>query len=250
MRLSHSSLVMSHGEVMARYKENSWQRCAAADSIDHVMANGGRDFPCVFAVRAVAQQGFYYAFAESQKGENLCSSLREFLRKARDFGPYSSLSYVFPPEVPMTLEAYNERFWMTLLRLRREDERSWPIDVPTSLHDQNWTFCFDGEAIFPLCLTPAHLKKRTRYASHFTISFQPRWTFKHHLPDHTIMQKYSALIQSKIEQFDSSPISPQLGLYGTGYLDACKYFFHDDNVKMWYPDTLEVTSSHYQSAYR
>lgn len=231
--------VWGYDEVLARFPETSWQHRAALDSIAHVMSNSGRDFPCMFAVRAVAQRGFYYVFGDAA-GSNLADGLREFLRNARTLGPYSSLSYVFPPEDVLPLEAYNSRFWITLKRLHDLDERPWPPEIPTSLHDSGWTFCFDGEAMFPLCLTPAHVKRRTRHATHFTIAFQPRWTFKHHLPDADIMQKYSVLIQDKIRRFDSTPVSPQLGLYGSGYLDAHKYFFHDDNVLMGHPDSLDA----------
>jgi uncharacterized protein len=230
--------VFQHDEVLASYPESAWQSVAARQSIDHLMADAGRIFPCVFAVRAVAQGGFHYCFAEDQDGSNMAAGLTEFLRNARTIGPFASLTYVFPPEEVQSLEIYNDRFWSTLKRLHAVDEKPWPADVPYSLRDPNWTFCFDGEPIFPLCLTPAHKKRRTRYAGNFSISFQPRWTFKHHLPNREIMKKYSKLIQDKIGSFDASPVSPYLGLYGNGYLDAEKYFFHDDNIPMIFPDSL------------
>ena len=235
-KLTH---VLPYKEVLARFPQDSWQHRAASGAIANVMTNSGRDFPCIFAVQAVAKKGFYFGFADSAEGNNLAVCLREFLRNARAIGPYANFTYVFPPEPDQTFEAYHARFWQTLKRLHDLDERPWPKDIPTSLHDSDWTFCFDGEAMFPLCLTPIHVKKRTRHAPQFAIAFQPRWTFQHHLPDADIMQRYSALIQDKITKFDKSPISPQLGLYGSGYLDADKYFFPDDNIQMPHPSNLD-----------
>jgi len=230
--------VLQHDEVLVRYPETSWQHAAARDYAGHVMAGDGRLFPCVFAVRAMAQGGFHYCFAEDPEGGNMAAALTEFLRHSRAIGPYATLSYVFPPEEVRTLETYHDRFWSALRRLHAADEKPWPDDVPRSMRDPGWTFCFDGEPVFPLCLTPAHVRKQTRHAGYFTISFQPRWTFKHHLPNPEIMRKYSKLIQDKIKTFDSSPISPYLGLYGQGFLDAEKYFFDDKNLPMSFPDSL------------
>lgn len=232
--------VLSHAAVLESFAPDSWQRQAAEDGIEHIMANNGRDFPCVFAIRAVANAGFHYVFADDCDGSNMAEGLREFLGRAHDIGAYATLSYVFPPDAPpLTLEEYHARFWSALFRLHALDTQRWPSDIPTNLTDPDWTFCFEGEAIFPLCLTPAHIKKRTRYASCFTISFQPRWTFKEHLPNAEIMNKYSDLIQQRLHPYDSSPISPQLGLYGAGFLDAYKYFFHDDNILMPHPESLD-----------
>jgi len=231
--------ILRHDEVLATYPSDAWQNAAAVDAFDHVMSNAGRSFPCPFAVRAAVEGGLHFGFAEDGQGRNIASTLTEFLRSAREIGPYATLSYVFPPENVQSMEVYHRRFWDALKRLRAADQRPWPDDIPYSLTDSDWTFCFDGEAVFPLCLTPAHRKKRTRYAKNFSISFQPRWTFKHHLPNAEIMQKYSKTIRRKIIQFDDSPISPYLGLYGHGALDAEKYFFHDDNLPMQFPSAWD-----------
>lgn len=231
---------ISHEEVLERFPLGSWQHCAASNAIAQIMTSDGRDYPCVFAIQAVAQHGFYYLFAENSMPDNLADGLREFLRCSRTIGPYASMSYVFPPEEVQSLEIYHHRFWEILKTLHANDEKPWPTEIPTTLKHPEWTFCFDGEALFPLCMTPAHRRKRTRFATNFTISFQPRWTFKHHLPDAPTMSKYSLLIQKRVEKYDSSPISPNLGLYGKGYLDANKYFFHDDNHEMPFPENLEA----------
>jgi uncharacterized protein len=231
-------LVLQHEEVLASYPEGAWQHEAAREAINHVMEDAGRAFPCVFAVSAVAKGGFHYCFADDQAGSNMAAGLTEFLRNAHAIGPYASLSYVFPPDAAQTLEVYNDRFWIALKQLHAVDQRPWPETIPYSLRDSGWTFCFDGEPMFPLCLTPAHVNRRTRYATNFTISFQPRWTFKHHIPSRELMEKYSAIIRRKMATYDSAAISPYLGLYGGGHLDAEKYFFHDDNVPMAFPDSL------------
>jgi hypothetical protein len=230
--------VLRYDEVLARYPEDAWQNAAARDIASHVTANSGRSFPCVFAVRAVVQGGFRYCFAETAEGGNMAAGLTDFLRNARAVGSYATLFYVFPPNEVQSLERYHDRFWNALKQLHRADEKPWPDHVPYSITDPDWTFCFDGEPLFPLCLTPAHVKKKTRHAQNFSISFQPRWTFKHHLPNFELMQKYSDLIREKMKAFDESPISPYLGLYGAGFLDAQKYFFHDDNLPMCFPESL------------
>lgn len=230
--------MLRFNEVIEAFPDDAWQNLAAQDALAHVTADAGRSFPCMFAVQAAARDGFRFCFAEDVDGRNIVPGLKSFLRSAHDIGPYAALFYVFPPEEVQALETYRDRFWTALRTLHLADERAWPESVPYNLGDPEWTFCFDGEAVFPLCLTPAHTKKRTRYAANFTISFQPRWTFKHHLPDMEIMKKYSTIIQNKMEVFDETPVSPYLGLYGGGFLDAQKYFLHDDNAPMSFPDKL------------
>jgi uncharacterized protein len=231
-------LVLQHNEVLSSYSAASWQYIAAKDTVSHVTVNAGRLFPCVFAIRAVTEGGFHYCFAEDAAGSNMAAGLTEFLRSAHEIGPYASLSYIFPPEDIQSIEAYNERFWNALKRLHALDTAPWPDSIPFSLRDPNWTFCFDGEPVFPLCLTPAHINRQTRFAKNFSISFQPRWVFKHHLPDKESMEKYSVIIRKRISAFDRTEISPYLGLYGGGHLDAEKYFFHDQNQPLAVPESL------------
>jgi FPC/CPF motif-containing protein YcgG len=231
-------LVLSYDEVLEIYPNDTWQNIATRDAIQHVSGESGAGFPCVFAIQAAVKGGFRFCFAEDSDSSNAAAGLRQFLRTARSIGPYATLSYIFPPETPQSLETYNARFWALLKRLHAADEVPWPQDIPYAMQDPNWSFCFDGEAIFPLCLTPAHKKKRTRYALNFSVSFQPRWTFKHHLANSQIMDKYSSLIRKRMQAFDRSAISPYLGLYGKGFLDAEKYFFHEDNLPMEFPDEL------------
>lgn len=231
--------IADYDDVLAKYPETAWERAAARDALDHIAKNTAGPFPCVFAAQAVAKGGLRYCFSPDHEGSNIAAGLTEFLRAARAIGPYATLTYVFPPDEGQPgLDAYRQRFWAALRRLHQADPSPWPEDIPQSPHDPNWTFCFDGEAIFPLCLTPAHQKKRTRYARHLTISFQPRWVFRHHLPDRARMERYSRLIQEKMRGFDASPVSPFLGLYGSGFLDAEKYFFHDDNLAVPFPSSL------------
>lgn len=230
--------VLSIDDVRRSCSIDGWQRLAAEEALAQVAADGGEAFPCVFAAQAAARGGFRFCFANDASGTNMAAGLRAFLRGAREIGPYAALFYIFPPEETWPIDAYRERFWAALARLRAADERAWPDAVPQDLHHQDWTFCFDGEAVFPLCLTPAHVRKRTRHARHFTISFQPRWTFKHHLPDMAIMHRFSKIIQRNMARYDESPVSPFLGLYGSGFLDAQKYFFDDDNLPTAFPDRL------------
>ena len=74
-----------------------------------------------------------------------------------------------------TVAEYNDRFWNFLRGLQIYDAEEWPSDVPQQTTDSHWTFCFNGEPIFPIALTPAHDKRRSRYASNLLIAMQPKW---------------------------------------------------------------------------
>ncbi|KAF8859926.1 hypothetical protein BDZ45DRAFT_781296 [Acephala macrosclerotiorum] len=101
--------------------------------------------------------------------------MRAYLEEAHQLGPNTSLVIICAPsDQTGTVDDYNSRFWDFLRGLRIYDSEAWPEDVPAKTTDEHWTFCFNGEPLFPIALTPAHEKRRSRYASSLIIAMQPK----------------------------------------------------------------------------
>jgi len=115
--------------------------------------------------------GFRYCFGDLEGEAAIGSALAEFLGVSREIGPYCTLFCIFPPEPSQSLEVYRARFWNLLRRLRRIDPAPWPAHIPTRLEHPDWTFCFAGEPLFPMCTTPKHVTRRSRHSDQFTVTF-------------------------------------------------------------------------------
>jgi FPC/CPF motif-containing protein YcgG len=229
--------ILTLEEVEDGFPSGSWQRRSAARTLEAV-ASTTEPFPCVFAAQAAMKGALRFSFPDPGRPETLAVALGDFLAQAREIGPLSALLCAFPPDQAQ-IEDYRARFWAVLRALRNLDPDPWPATVPRDLQDPAWSFCFAGEPVFPLCTSPAHQNRRTRQSETFMISFQPRWIFDHHLPSAAVAEKYSRLIQGRMRGYDKIGVSPDLGQYGEGFLDARKYFFLDENAPAPFPASLD-----------
>jgi len=105
-------------------------------------------------------------------------------------------------------------FWDLLRGLRILDSKQWPMNAPVKTTDEHWTFCFNGEPIFPIALTPAHEKRRSRYASNMMIAMQPKWVIDNLMSTKEKREHATKTVRSLLKEYDDVDISSDLSNYG------------------------------------
>lgn len=130
-----------------------------------------------------------------------------------------------------SVEDYNRNFWDTLHGLRALDNEPWPADVPQCTDSERWTFCFDGEPIFPIALTPAHSDRWSRHASVPVIAMQPKWVLDKLLGSVEGRASATRKVRKLLGQYDRIDISPDLSQYGEmGTREARQLCLPDENI--------------------
>ncbi|KIJ30008.1 hypothetical protein M422DRAFT_784115 [Sphaerobolus stellatus SS14] len=234
-------------EVKERFQFGQWQRQSYEAFLSVILSEDPVAFPCIYATKGFKAKEQRYVFLHSEDmhdKENirlLAAALRTYLsnNSASRIGPNTSLVVLFPISgTPRSVKEYHDTYWECLKRLHQMDGTPWPSHIPVDMNTPLWRFCFAGEALFSLALTPAHEKRRTRYAPCFSIVFQPPFVFD--ILFATEQKRASALakVRSLLGPYDQIPVSPELKNYGDVTGRECKqYFLMDDNDKMECPFT-------------
>ncbi|KAJ5950778.1 uncharacterized protein N7479_009191 [Penicillium vulpinum] len=190
-------------------------------------------FPCIYATKGFKARDHRYIFVESEDMSHdeemtaMATALQQYLgTPPSELGPNTSLVVLFPiPSSPLSVEEYYQKYWDCLHGLRARDPKSWPGHIPTDTDTPMWRFCFDGQPIFSASLTPAHTKRRSRYAPCFCIVFQPNFVFD--ILFSTPLKKKSAIskVRTLLGEYDDVSISPELKNYGDETGRECKQYF-------------------------
>lgn len=184
-----------------------------------------------------------YVFLESDDPSEprniriVAPALREYLRMSRQLGPNQSMVIMAAPTDGglKTVEEYNAGFWEMLRGLRIWDKEPWPQEFPQSTYDDKWTYCFDGQPLFPVALTPAHSKRWSRHASVPLIALQPKWVIDNLLATPEKRKAATAKVRNLIKQYDQVDISPDLTDYGTGKSEIHQLCLRDENESTHIP---------------
>ncbi|KAE9381228.1 hypothetical protein N431DRAFT_490643 [Stipitochalara longipes BDJ] len=88
------------------------------------------------------------------------------------------------------------------------------IGCDSETTDSHWTFCFNGELIFPIALTPAHDKRRSRYASNLLIAMQPKWVIDNLMSTPEKRHSATSTVRGLLKDYDDIEISSDLSTYG------------------------------------
>lgn len=175
----------------------------------------------------------------------ISAALTEYLAIAPDLGDNTSLVIVSAPaDVRLDVEAFSKRFWRLLERLHSADQKPWPSTVPESIHDANWTFCFEGIPIFPILLTPAHDRRRSRYASVPIVALQPKWILDKLLGTPEKREIAQNKVRKLLVAYDTIEVSPDLAAYGTeGTSEARQLCLLDENAPAEVPKDWKAARS-------
>lgn len=210
-------------QVEETYSLSSWQRLAYEDFTTTLLAKGNtyKTYPCVYATTGFRAGDHRYVFLQSSDPSEprnikiIAPALRTYLRLARTLGPHTSLVIMgAPDDAVRSVQAYHDRFWELLRGLRISDTRPWPHDVPQHTGSERWTYCFDGVALFPVALTPAHQRRWSRHAPVPLIALQPKWVLDKLLS--TPEKRVAAVgkVRRLLAEYDQVEISPDLTTYG------------------------------------
>lgn len=94
------------------------------------------------------------------------------------------------------------------------DSKQWPEEVPANTTDAHWTFCFNGEPLFPIALTPAQERRRSRYASNLVIAMQPKWVIDNLMSTPEKKKSATSTVRALLKDYDDIEISPDLTDFG------------------------------------
>ncbi|MES2936051.1 MAG: YqcI/YcgG family protein [Pseudomonadota bacterium] len=215
------------------FPEGSWEQKAAAQFQDQLTSED-RPFPCTLGVAGLNADQLRYSYIDQDVGSeaaarSVAAALQAYLPVARSFGKNTSLVIFFNEFGDLGTDAYEELFWNLLNAVHRLDARAWPNGISKDPEHRNWEFSFAGEAIFVVCNTPSHKKRKSRYGNCFTLTFQPRWVF-----DGVIgkgapnSDKIKSTIRDRLDRFDDVTVSPHLGAFGDENNREWKQYYLDD----------------------
>lgn len=226
-------------DVENHFDRESWE-IRIFSEFSAALTSAVRPFPCTFGVKGFERDELRFCFPDPLDARTLGPVLRRYLNEARTFGRFTSLVAFSRPGPVQTLEHYRDRFWSLLDDLAALDDVAWPPDIPRHVDDPLWEFSFNGEPIFVVCNTPAHIIRQSRRASAFMVTFQPRWVFDPILSRGSAHGTAITVIRKRLAAYDFIPPSPDLGAYGApGNFEARQYFLNDENLPEVCPfDTL------------
>ncbi|SEM94523.1 YqcI/YcgG family protein [Lihuaxuella thermophila] len=188
-------------------------------------------FPCIFGVEALKKDGLRYLFVEdhSESGwMQLRNGLLQYTEIFRRLGRMTSLAVFFKPyHQELTVEQYQRKFWSVLQFLHEHDPKPWPEEIPADWDDPLWEFCFNGEPIFVVCNTPAHIKRRSRHSATFMITFQPRWVFEELQGPKG--EKGREAVRRRLVKYDEVDVHPAMGVYGDPKNREWKQYYITDS---------------------
>ncbi|KAF4959450.1 hypothetical protein FGADI_1671 [Fusarium gaditjirri] len=237
--------LLTRNEVESRFDENSWQGLAYQDFRNTILARGRgvKTFPCVYATMGYRSDDHRYVFLESDNPSEprnvrkVALSLASYLRISTSLGPNTSLVIIgAPSEKQRTVEEHNRTFWDMLRGLRICDPKAWPEEIPQDTEDARWTFCFNGEPVFPVMLTPAHQKRWSRHMSVPVIALQPKWVLDNLLGTPEKRKAAQGKVRNLLQKYDTIGVSPDLTAYGAvGTSEARQLCLQDKNESVQCP---------------
>ncbi|KAG5796621.1 hypothetical protein H9Q69_004371 [Fusarium xylarioides] len=237
--------LLTRKEVETRFDKDTWQGLAYQDFKSTILAKGSgmKTFPCVYATMGYRSDDHRYVFLESDNPSEprnvrkVALALTEYLRMSTSLGPNTSLVIIgAPSEKQRTVEDHNRTFWDMLRGLRICDPRPWPEDIPQDTEDAKWTFCFNGEPVFPVMLTPAHQKRWSRHMSVPVIALQPKWVLDNLLGTPEKRKAAQNKVRNLLQKYDTIGVSPDLTAYGAaGTSEARQLCLQDKNESVQCP---------------
>ncbi|KAM0251904.1 hypothetical protein ACHAQJ_007966 [Trichoderma viride] len=235
--------LLTRKEVVDTYGSGCWQAESYEAFRAVMLSNDPVVYPCVYATKGFKAAEHRYLFLDSEDPgseknlRQLALALGHYISLVNGLGPNTSLVVLFPvPEIPKPVRQYHADYWSWLDALARIDGKAWPQNIPQQIDDPLWRFCFQGEGLFSLSLTPGHELRRSRHCGCFCIAFQSQSVLD--LLFSTRQKKQAAMtkVRNLLSDYDQVSISPELKEYGdkTGR-ESLQYFLMDDNTSVVSP---------------
>lgn len=178
---------------------------------------GRATFPCIYATIGFRSNDHRYIFLESDNPSEprniriIAPALKTYLDTSRTLGSNTSLViFGAPSPTQKSVAEYNNNFWRTLRGLRISDPEQWPSHVPGDVDSSNWEFCFNGQTIFPISLTPSHQRRLSRHMSVPTIVLQPKWVLDRLLGTPEGRKSSTGKVRKLLVDYDDIVVSPDI----------------------------------------
>lgn len=211
----------------------AWQRRVYSE-FEATLTSKSRLFPCVYGTAGFAKNRLRFAFLEKIEAKSLAPILSEYLACSRDIGELTSLAVFERPRPVASMERYRKRFWGILENLAELDDQPWPAEIPSEMDHKDWEFCFNGEPVFVVCNTPAHVLRQSRRSTAFMMTFQPRWVFETITGTEKKADASFGRVRELLRPYDMLEPAPGLGRYGDPSNREYAQYFIDDTNK--YPE--------------
>ena len=222
-------------EIHNNFQLYSWEYIVF-NEFETMLTSKARLFPCIFGIAGFLLDQLRYSFNERMTASEIAPALEHFVKHSREYGQKTSLVIFSRPSPVEDITRYEKRFWSLLSELALIDKHNWPEQIPPTMDDPLWEFCFAGEPIFVVCNTPAHVLRQSRRASSFMLTFQPRWVFEEILGTPESAKRSLDKVRTRLKLFDLIPHSPHLGLYGNPQnREYAQYFLRENNNKVSCP---------------
>ncbi|XVS68269.1 YqcI/YcgG family protein [Actinosynnema sp. CA-299493] len=220
---------------------DGWCRTAFNEIADRL---ADPDFPCVFSKNAFRKQIIQFLFVEDAGGDgvrHLAEGLAGYVELSRRWDgrldTASPLVVVFSSNAvdavdARSVEGYQAFGWKVLTALHEVDPAPWSEGVGTDPDVEGWSMCFNGMPLFFNMSNPAHRVRRSRnLGGHFALVVNPRERFDVFAGDTPSGRRVRANIRKRIERYDGTPHSWQLGSYGNGALEWRQYGLIEENAE-------------------
>lgn len=245
-------------EAEETFGPETWQRKALETVIALIEPKQHpqkKTFPCIFATKGQRNNEHRYIFLHSDDPSEprnvriMARALRQYLPNSRSLGPNTSVLTICPPTpegaAKRSFEYYNRVFWDTLRGLRISDPVPWIKDIPQATSSSKWAFCYAGEAVFPVALTPLYEKRHSRWAPSFVVALQPKWVFDDLLDTPERRKNATSKVRALLKKYDDVDVSPDLTAYGDeGTSEVHQLFLRDDNDETMQCPFTNIEESH------
>ncbi|MCS7482449.1 YqcI/YcgG family protein [Umezawaea endophytica] len=214
-----------------------WHR-VAFDEVESRLVDP--DFPCVFSKNAFRKKIVKFIFVEDAGSDgvrHLAEGLTEYVELSRQWD--GRLDTASPLVVAFSLDAvkvrtvddYHAFGWRVLAALHEVDPAPWPEGVGRDPDSEAWSMCFDGMPLFFNMSSFAHRVRRSRnLGEYFKLIVNPRERFDVFAGDTPSGRRVRTNIRNRIERYDGTPHSWQLGSYHGGALEWQQYGLVEENA--------------------
>ena len=222
------------------FDTEDWKRNAFL-SFHYKMIDKERKFPCIPAYQGYILNHLRYGFIGDPRtdyaAEETASFLKEYGQCSKEFGEYTALIlfYETPQDLQnsASIETFEQIFWNLLNKVSAVDTKEWPSNVSLDPSHFTWEYCFEGEAYFIYCATPAHKLRYSRHFPCFMLAITPRWVFNRFFTSNQASDKITRAIRKRLLKYDEVPPHPDLKWYGQEDNHEWKqYFLRDDDTTL------------------
>lgn len=177
-----------------------------------------KNFPCVFAIKAVYNQTIKLLFVENAC--EIISGLIEYTQFIKNT-PYNKrilcpLLVTFKDEHISSIKEAHDKAWNMLQFLHDNDPQEWPHHITMNMQDSGWTFCFNGVELFINISSIYHQNMKSRnLGNKLNFVVNPRKIFDIVANGNEVSgMKMRQMIRNRVKSYNTGLTALSLGSFG------------------------------------